>query len=101
MLIGNKRKELFDFGGNFVYSKYNGSIYQMLCTVYPQQEWSLEKFHEKVGNIKEQMEILGKKWEIKEMNDWYKISKKVKFGSIFANINKGFGVKNNACRSVN
>jgi hypothetical protein len=63
---------------------YNGSLLQLLSSVYPDYDWLPWKFEERLQNYWENannqrkfMEIASKKFDIKELSDWYKISRKV------------------------
>jgi hypothetical protein len=64
--------------------KYNGSPSSLLSAVYPDHEWLPWKFEKTSKNFWDQptnqrsfMEWAGKQLQIKDMNDWYKISKQV------------------------
>ncbi len=70
---------------------YNGSLYYLLCMVYPEYEWLPWKFHfvpkEFWTDMKNQRNFLD--WAGKQLNyinkeDWYKITVSVIFQHEFS-----------------
>jgi hypothetical protein len=63
-----------------------GSLSNLLSTVYPEQDWLPWKFDERTDNFWQDKKIqrkfvdwAAKQLEIKEMSDWYKVTQKVIF----------------------
>ena len=74
-----------NYGDGILKIKYNGSIYELLRTVYPQVEWlpwkfvnSPRNYWKNVENHRKFLLWLGEKKGIKNQYDWYhNISNKV------------------------
>jgi hypothetical protein len=82
---GNKVtvKDFRDIGARLV-SKYNGSMYKLMSSVYPEYEWlpwrfvkSPHNFFVDNKNKRDFLDWAGKKLGIKELDDWYNVSLKV------------------------
>jgi hypothetical protein len=84
-----KKKDFFSLGGSqLLNSKYNGSPYLLLSTVFPNYEWLPWKFDKCPQNYWDdfQNQLKFMNWVAKELNinendDWYKISAKVFYSS--------------------
>jgi hypothetical protein len=68
--------------------KYKGSPLLLLSSVYPEYGWLPWKFaslpRKFWGDVKNQRKFIdwaAKELNVKEINDWYKITAKVKFSS--------------------
>ena len=80
-------KDIYAIGGKtLLRNKYDGTVYTLLSTVYPEYDWLPWKFHRTSRNTwKEQettrkfLEWAGNQLGVKELSDWYKVSKKVYF----------------------
>lgn len=73
-----------NFYGSSLLRKYNGSLSDLLKTIYPNYDWLPWKFDhcpnrywEDIRNQRKFMDWAGKELAIKDMSDWYKISVKV------------------------
>jgi hypothetical protein len=76
-------------GGDGLLDRYQGSLVNILSSVYPEYEWlpwkfekSTQNFWESVNNQKRFMDWAAKKLNIKEMSDWYKVSLKVTIATL-------------------
>jgi hypothetical protein len=79
-----KLKDLHKIGGLGMLYKYNYSHSLLLSSVYSDYNWLPWKFEhcprnfwDKASNQRQFLDWAGKQLQIKDMNDWYKISKKV------------------------
>ena len=75
-------------GGSHFLKVNNYSLSRMLSVVYPEKDWQFWKFTrspkfvwDDVKNQRKYLDWAGKELGIKEMNDWYKVTAKVKFSS--------------------
>ncbi len=79
------KKDIDDLGGGWLlHAKYNGSIYLMLFSVYPDYEWlpwkfaqSPKFFWEDVKNQRQFMDWAGKQLGVESLEDWYNVSARV------------------------
>ena len=67
-------------GGAGLLQEYKGSPIALLSAVYPDYDWLPWKFSrcahgywDSLDNQKKFLEWAGKEWEIKNMEDWYKV----------------------------
>jgi mRNA-degrading endonuclease HigB of HigAB toxin-antitoxin module len=64
-------------------NKYNSDISFMLATLYPDVEWMPWKFHisrnywKQPENVKKFLDWAGKNFNVKKIEDWYKVSSSV------------------------
>ena len=80
-----KTKDFYDIGGaSLLNSKYNGSFFALLSTLFPEYKWLPWKFHytpkkywKDRNNVKQFLEWAGKELDILDFNDWHKKSIKV------------------------
>jgi hypothetical protein len=84
MPICIKIKDIFGVDGGSVLWKHNNSLALALSKVYPEYEWlpwkfekSPNKYWDNKENQKFFMNWLAKQLNIKELNDWYKVTLKV------------------------
>jgi hypothetical protein len=78
-------KDFTQIGGSgLLQSKYHGSPFLLLSTIYPEYDWLPWKFDKcpqnywtDVNNQRKFMEWAGKQWNIKELSDWYNVSQEV------------------------
>jgi hypothetical protein len=74
-----------NIGGAKLLNKYKDSPLRMLSTIYPEYDWLPWKFNEpcppnyweSVNNQRKFIDWAGKQLSVKEMSDWYKVSKMV------------------------
>jgi hypothetical protein len=71
-------------GGTGLLGKYNGSPSHLISGVYSEYAWLPWKFDKcprnfwgEVKNQRNFMDWAGKQLNVKDMSDWYKVSKKV------------------------
>ncbi len=64
-------------GGDGILEYYNGSLFKLLSTVYPEHEWFSWKFHRLPPGFvlsstdkEDIINYLSKELNIKEMSDW-------------------------------
>jgi hypothetical protein len=64
--------------------KYNGTILNLIVATYPDYEWlpwrfamTTRNYWDDEKNQRKFMEYAAKELKIKEMSDWYKVTKKV------------------------
>jgi hypothetical protein len=81
----NVGKDFQDLGGASLLRTYNGSLAQLLSSVYTGKEWLPWKFDqiphsywEDVNNQKKFIHWAANQLNIKVMSDWYKVTNKVK-----------------------
>jgi hypothetical protein len=86
-------KDLNKVGGSSLLHKYNDSLSLLLSTVYPEYEWlpwkfikSPRNYWENVNNQRKYIEWAGKQLNIKQLSDWYKVTRKVLAFSIFSQL---------------
>ena len=77
-------KDIRNIGGNYLLTKYNDSLIQILSAVYPEYEWLPWKFTrtsatylEDLKGQRQLIDRIAKQYNVKEMSDWYKVSEKV------------------------
>ena len=68
-------------GGSTLLNHYNGSLMKCLMKVYPEYDWKIwkfekvpQKFWSEIKNQREFFDYLGKKLNIMNWEDWYKVS---------------------------
>ncbi len=73
-------------GRGLLNNVYHGSLLHLLCAVYPEYEWLPWRFTQvpkaywnDINNQKIFLEWAEKQLNIKEKEDWYKITRKVLF----------------------
>jgi hypothetical protein len=71
-------------GGRKLLELYNGGMYTLLKSVYPQYEWlpwlfaSIpNNYFETIENQKKYVEWIGNKLNVKQLSDWYNITREV------------------------
>ena len=81
-----KIQEITNLGGGNALKLHHYSMFPLLSSTYPEYEWLPWKFSkcpknfwEDKGNQRKFMDWAGKELEIKEMNDWYKVTNQVYF----------------------
>ena len=72
-----------NYGGTLI--KYNKSHINIITSVYPNYNWlpwrfnsTPKEFWNDTNNVKEYMNWLSERLNIKTMEDWYKVSSEVK-----------------------
>ena len=71
-------------GGNRILTPYNGSMFKLLTSVYPEHGWLPWRFHRAshylsdINNCKIFVDSIAKKLNIKEKSDWYNVKAEVK-----------------------
>ena len=77
-------QQIMELGGRNLANRYQWSIYQLLSTVYPENDWLSWKYHSLSASTldskewKAFLEYAGKQLNVKEMQDWYKVKEEVK-----------------------
>ena len=78
-------KDFTEIGGKILIKQYNNSMFQLLSKFYPENEWLPWRFEScpqsywhSVENQRKFVDWAGRELQIKSMNDWYKVSNKVK-----------------------
>jgi hypothetical protein len=96
-----KASELIERGGRGLLSRYNDSLFYLLSANYPEYDWKPwlfckvpQSFWINKENQKKYLNWFAKKFNIKNLNDWYNISSK-----LFLK-NGGGGLINNYGQSV-
>ena len=82
-----KNISLFDFqqqnGSYEILQRYNHSLYEILCSIYPEEDWKIYDIYKKIpisywnsiDNQKDFLQnVIGKKLNINEYKDWYDIT---------------------------
>ena len=70
-------KQIRELGGSSILGKYS-SYHNVLTTLYPNYNWEFSKkprgYWENIDHVKQFMEIVKKEFNIKNFEDWYRIS---------------------------
>lgn len=92
-------KDFKNHGGSSLLLKHNGSVQRVLCSVYPDYNWQVNNFPHiprnywsDVNNQRQFMDSLAIKLNIKQQNDWYKITKEVRKARENANVCRIFKI---------
>ena len=79
-------KDINGMGGAALIALHNYSLYKILSSVYPDYKWLPWKFlrtsagyWSNVNNQREFIEWLGNELKIKDLSDWYKVTRRVYF----------------------
>ncbi len=86
-ILSLKKKEIISLGGGgLLTSKYNSSAMLLITTIFSEYEWLPWKFKccplhywDDKNNHKLFMNWVANQLNVKEMNDWYKVTGKVFF----------------------
>ena len=77
---------MFRLGGKRLLVLHNGSMFQMLSTLFPEYEWLPWRFGKTPSNFwnneqnqRKFIEWAGNELGIKNMSDWYKVTNEVDF----------------------
>ena len=79
-----KMQDIISLGGRILVNKYHWSMYQLLSSIYPEHDWLSWKYSNvNASNLKSNerklfLDYVGKKLNVKKMEDWYKVKEEVK-----------------------